>query len=189
MTCQNCGAPIGAASDKPVACPFCHAVNEPPPKEVPVPVPVQVVNQVVQVMGSAEAFELRCPHCRRKLATVRVSGVDLNGCGACGGIWIDNAGAQHVLAAPEEVFAELATRAARNAKHVGMRAPKPVCAACPSELDRVMAPNVAIELDVCAQHGTWFDAHELAQLVHALTRPKTKPIPRRDATECVGCHT
>ena len=37
---------------------------------------------------------------------------------------------------------------------------------CPAILDRVNAHG--IELDVCTDHGTWFDAHELDRLIHAL---------------------
>ena len=187
--CENCGAQIDLSGAAAVRCGFCQAINAPGPKEVEVPVPVQVVNKVVQVMGSSpEAAELRCPHCRRKLVTVRVADVDLNGCGSCGGIWVDNAGAQHVVAKPQEVFAELAQRAARNAQHAGQRVTNPVCAVCPSQLDKVEATSWGIVLDICKEHGTWFDALELATLVHAINAPRAAPGGGRSANvACAGC--
>lgn len=153
------------------------------------PVPVQVIQNVVQVTGSAAAAgirELRCPHCRKRLVTVDVKGVALSGCPGCGGIWIDNASARQVLAAPERVYGELAERAAANARNAA-RAASPICAECPATLDRTVAQG--IELDVCPEHGTWFDAHELTQLTAALRGERVPaPASRRPPTvRCTGC--
>jgi Zn-finger nucleic acid-binding protein len=188
-TCSNCGAPLAGAPDARVVCAFCHREDAPAPKEVPVPVPVQVVNTVVQVVGSpSEApVELRCPHCRTRLVTVRASDVDLSGCGRCGGIWVDNASARRVLATPDRIFGELADRAGQNARGSTPRAERPTCPSCPAVLDKVSAHG--IELDVCAEHGTWFDRFELSRLTATLRGEAVPGVRARpDAlVRCAGC--
>lgn len=187
--CRKCGAPIAFARPETTTCRFCGTSNDPPPKEAVVPVPVQIVNQVVQVVqqdGSPAPVELRCPLCRKRLVTVEAAEVALSGCGGCGGIWVDNDSAHVLLAAPQRVFIELAVNAGRNAKvRAASNAPRS-CPACTAVLDRVTTHGV--ELDVCPDHGTWFDAFELRTLVEALfARDKvpSKPLPTKVA--CVEC--
>jgi Zn-finger nucleic acid-binding protein len=167
--CQHCGAPIALSQTAVVTCRFCDRPNNPLPKEIEVPVPVQVVHNVVNVQRAADApvEELRCPHCKKRMVQVRVVEVELWGCGGCGGIWIENASARNVLANPEAIFAELAERAGHNARNRGSRDQRPSCAGCPAVLDRIRMHG--IDLDVCADHGTWFDAFELKTLVEKLT--------------------
>lgn len=179
--CSNCGGPI-APSERPVKCPFCDTVNAPAPKEVQVAVPVQIVN-VVQG-ASPELHERRCPHCKKRLVTVVADGVSLSGCGACGGIWVDNASARKVLANPESVFADLARRAAAGATGSRGKSDKPTCAECPAILDRSRVAG--IDLDTCTEHGTWFDARELETLVKMLRR-ELEPPKAVDTIYCQAC--
>lgn len=166
MGCQHCGAQIALSSTESVVCKYCDAVNLPQAREVPVPVPVNVVHNVVQVLDpSAAPQELRCPHCRKRLVGVEVEQATLHGCGGCGGIWVDNESARRVLSAPVATFTVLAQRAAKNAKG-GVRQPRATCAACPAILDKVRVHG--IELDICQDHGTWFDALELSRLTTLL---------------------
>jgi Zn-finger nucleic acid-binding protein len=182
--CRNCGAPIGVSASEPISCRFCGTLNQPPPKEVPVP--VQVVHNLVQVVGeSAVASELRCPHCRKRLVGVRAKDVELSGCGACGGIWIDNTNARRVLDSPQAIFAELSQRAGDNAKKRVRGDGSLTCAACPALLDEVVTHEIV--LDVCGEHGTWFDAFELKELVSVL-RGEKPAGPRRRSVRCQTCN-
>lgn len=153
--------------------------------------PVPVVQNVVQVVGNATADapqELRCPHCRKRLVGVVAHDVELIGCAGCGGIWIDNTNATKVLAKPEDIFAELAKRAGDGARNRSVRVQNPSCPVCTAVLDRVITKG--IELDVCREHGTWFDAFELLSLVHALQgRPAKAEFRPGDTREilCAGC--
>lgn len=180
--CSNCGGPIELGAT-PTKCEFCDTTNAPAPKEVMVAVPVAVVHQVTQ-SAPAISGERRCPHCKKRLVTVVALGVSLSGCGACGGIWIDNASASKVLSNPESVFADLARRAAAGASGSRGKIDKPTCAECPAVLDRSRVHG--IELDVCADHGTWFDARELEALVRLL-RKETAPATE-GMIECTSCH-
>ena len=188
--CQYCGAPLSLSRDAPTTCKFCNRSNDPLPREVQVPVPVQVVQNVVQVVGGAapQPVELRCPHCRKRLVGVVAKDVELSGCIGCGGIWIDNRSARKVLASPEPVFAELAKRAGENAKNRSVRTSNPACPACTAVLDHVRTHG--IDLDTCPEHGTWFDAFELTRLVQVLSgSPADTQLRLGDAREilCTSC--
>ena len=182
--CINCGGPL-TLGDQPTKCPFCDTVNAPAPKEVAVAVPVQIVNTVVQAGPNTTPVERRCPHCRKRLVTVVAEGVSLSGCGACGGIWIDNASARSVLSNPLPVFADLARRAAAGATGSRGKVEKPICAECPAILER---SNVGIDLDVCPDHGTWFDALELDTFVKLLRNEPLKAA-QPNVINCSGCGT
>ncbi len=188
MGCDYCGAPIARSTEAPTICVYCGRSNDPLPKQVEVPVPVQVVQNVVNVVGAPpEALrELRCPHCRKRLVTVIAKDVELAGCGGCGGIWIDNASTRRVLADPESIFAVLAKRAGDNAKNRRVREPNPACPECTAVLDRVRPHG--IELDVCADHGTWFDAFELATLVKILRGEVSGVKGAGRSVRCALCH-
>lgn len=165
----------------------------PPPTEVVVPVPVRVVNQFVQVVqsdGKPAPVELRCPACKQRLTTVEVDvagpDVSLSGCGRCGGIWIDNASSQALLAAPQRVFIDLATRAGQNARHRGEAGGATDCPKCDARLERVRSHG--IDLDICADHGTWFDAFELRTLIERVVDSKQPKVdPKTVKVACVGC--
>jgi Zn-finger nucleic acid-binding protein len=195
--CSNCGGPITIA-DQPVKCPFCDAMNAPAPKEVMVPVPVQVVTNII-TQSTESLVERRCPHCKKRLVTVVAGlvnhearppegppdGVSLSGCGGCGGIWIDNASARKVLSNPESVFEDLARRCAAGATGSRGKVEKPTCAECPAILDRSSVHG--IDLDTCAEHGTWFDSRELETLVKIL-RHEPIDAPQQNTIECQECH-
>ena len=149
--CLNCSAPLSFGGG-PTECVYCKTVNHPPPAKVEVPVPVQVVHNVVHLSSGSDLRALRCPHCEKRLVGARADGVDLNGCVACGGIWIDSASCQRVVARPREVFEELARRAAANARGPVTRARRPKCPVCDDAMDPVTVKE--IPLDVCAEHGT-----------------------------------
>lgn len=186
--CDHCGAPLARSRNKSSVCSFCEQPNSPLPDRVEVPVPVQIVQNVVHVSEASQVAEVRCPHCRSRLVSIRVEEVELAGCGGCGGIWVDNGSARSVLESPRSIFSELARRAGANARHRGRRQERAVCAACPALLNRVRTHGV--ELDVCSEHGTWFDAYELEHLVVALKSGVTpKDFRPRDtrAIKCAGC--
>ena len=189
MPCVQCGANIPLSTTQPTTCKFCGTANQPLPKEVPVPVPVNVVHNVVNVVAEGGApVELRCPHCRKRLVGAEVESATLHGCSGCGGIWIDNASARTILGSPLMTFSVLAQRAAKNARG-GVRQPRPTCAACPAILDKTRIHG--IELDICSDHGTWFDALELSRLTATLRGEAVKGVTDRAIPQtavCVSCH-
>jgi Zn-finger nucleic acid-binding protein len=185
MGCVSCGAAIELSTGKATTCRFCGSVNNPLPTEVDVPVPVQIVHNVVQVVDGKGLVESRCPHCRKRLVGVDVDGVQLQGCARCGGVWVDNASALRILGAPKRIFIELSARAATNAYIGAPRVAQPVCAVCPAMLDKTAVHRLS--LDICPEHGTWFDAHELAALTRVLLGEPTANQTASKTVVCTGC--
>jgi Zn-finger nucleic acid-binding protein len=122
-------------------------------------------------------MSLQCPVCRVALHPIPNRTGTAAVCAACGGIWLDNAGSRSLITNfLEPVIKQSARDAAalvaqqRAGGHDGgYRAPAPrpaeaqpkICAACGVALAKSLFEPARIELDVCAAHGTWFDAGEL----------------------------
>ena len=184
-TCAHCGAPIALSQARPTDCKFCGATNAPAPAPRQEPQPVQIV-QIVEASDTAPAVG-RCPHCLRVLVSVKVGEVELLGCPGCGGIWLANTSAKSVLENPQQVFHDLAMRAARNATGDQPRNPRPACPVCSVILARTWFHDV--NLDLCAEHGTWFDARELGALVTSVREAK-RAVERENSggsVTCVAC--
>lgn len=98
------------------------------------------------------------------------------GCGGCGGIWLDNTSAQYAVQTLDQGMAQLADMAAANAFHPVSDAPSMACPVCKQLMLRTQAPQAGIWLDVCAEHGTFFDRFELGIVLEAL-RPKNEFRP------------
>lgn len=106
------------------------------------------------------------------------------GCQTCGGVWLDNVGSMQAASGeigelPRWTAAALAEQVKPAKKeHPGARDAyrQPAarakdarllgaCPACAKPLQRVYVAAADVTLDVCASHGTWFDAHELTRVV------------------------
>lgn len=187
--CSYCGAPLAPGSAGVAAsCPFCGAAVPAVKPEVE-PVELRVVQVVVNPDAPPDLG--RCPHCRRVFGSVKVGEVELHGCAGCGGIWLDNESAQRVLASPEAVFVDLSARAAKHAGTARPRDPRPPCPRCSAVLARTRFHEV--DLDVCPEHGTWFDARELGWLVTSLQEAWREREREREeeasagSVACAGC--
>ncbi len=44
------------------------------------------------------------------------------------------------------------------------------CPRCSGVLSAVHLPGAGLEIDICAEHGTWFDANELPKVARAYRR-------------------
>jgi len=176
LRCPSCRAPLPESAARGAAtCPFCGAASAPAAPKVVERVVERVV--VVAQPGSAGATSagaraMPCPRCAQSLFEGRAGDVAVHGCGACGGIWLDNEGSRRITERRDARIVELAERASRHAtakpETHASGIPCPVCA---SAMTRVRARRAAIELDVCAAHGTWFDDHELALVARAYAQP------------------
>ena len=152
--CPRCGAPLPpGATHESVTCAFCGTTSA-----------------VADLANEAQRSNLVCPRCEQKLFFGDAEGVTLAGCGVCGGIWLDNEAAQKVTHHYSERVVEMATRASESAHQKPDVRAAAKCAQCRAEMARRTFGQVSV--DVCAEHGTWFDAGELSALVSA-----TKPLP------------
>ncbi len=171
LLCPKCQAPLPEdAARATCVCRFCGVVSMPSaPKVIE-----RIVERVVVVSESGAPAAMACPRCVQPLFEGRADDIVLHGCGACGGIWLGNEASKRIAegASSPEVKA-LSDRASGHAHARPDQRPSGMpCPMCRSPLMRVRAPRGSIELDVCAAHGTWFDRHELAGVMHALRSPQ-----------------
>ncbi len=110
-----------------------------------------------------------CPRCRATLAVTAIGDAFLEECGGCGGLWVD-----------AESFKKICTRREKSAAYVGLGSPLPApghaatleqvkylpCPTCSKMMNRLnFARHSGVIVDVCKNHGTWFDKDELRQIV------------------------
>jgi Zn-finger nucleic acid-binding protein len=148
-----------------MTCPFCKKTSAPVAKPAE---PVRVVVEHVARSGTA-ANSLSCPRCNGTLFEGKAEGVTMLGCGVCGGIWLDNDGSMEITRNAHPEVMALADRARDHAVTRVDTGPTSVatCPVCKTAMRRTRVINVA-DVDVCAAHGTWFDAGELELIARAL---------------------
>jgi Zn-finger nucleic acid-binding protein len=99
-------------------------------------------------------------------------------CGACHGVWVSRASIDRLVASHADdtlllaLAPGIAATQAPRARGVGT---EPVryrrCPACGKTMNRVNYARISgIIVDVCRDHGTWFDVHELPALLEFVRR-------------------
>lgn len=104
-----------------------------------------------------------CPRCFEKWAPGdREKEIEARGCAACQGVWLTPAAARRLIERPFGALGKLPRISAGNA---ALR-----CPTCHKELERCGVAEV--EIDVCAEHGVWFDHREVERVHAAARRPR-----------------
>lgn len=169
LSCPGCGAPAAPDATRcgycsarlaTVACPHCFA-------------PMFVGSRHCALCGTraarreAGAARQRCPHCREAMHGVRIGALETLECGRCDGLWVD-AEAFEQLCADGEAQAAVVQWQQEHPPHAPAREPvryRP-CPACGKFMNRVNFARISgVILDVCRQHGAFFDRRELHGVV------------------------
>lgn len=111
-------------------------------------------------------------------------------CAACFGMWLGRETVERLIAshADDAILLALApgvgARSGARVKTVGMTEVRyRACPHCATIMNRVNYARISgIVLDVCKQHGTWFDAHELPSLLEFVRRGGLDVARSREAT-------
>jgi Zn-finger nucleic acid-binding protein len=115
-----------------------------------------------------------CPRCAQPLFAGEVGALRALACGACGGLWLNNEGTALVLRRFDIDASHLAALVDRKGTQVAAQSPfataKGACPICTKALESVS--HNGIKLDFCADHGTFFDRGELANVLDRL-RPQS----------------
>lgn len=91
---------------------------------------------------------------------MQVRDVLLRGCGRCGGLWLDNDASMKVIQSPRpDVLAAAPGGPAPVDTEASIR-----CPLCQRSLARYPALDPSVQVDVCEDHGTWFDRDELRRV-------------------------
>jgi Zn-finger nucleic acid-binding protein len=174
LHCPDCGAPADPDARE---CPYCHA------RLATVACPhcfaLVFVGMTHCPSCGAELDRheepddgpaLACPRCAGALRTVSLGATRVRECEGCGGLWVDNRTFLALCAdrgtpppLPPERGAPTVSRAAGG---VDTRVKYLRCPVCRALLDRVNFARVSgVVVDVCAEHGTWFDRNELHRII------------------------
>lgn len=118
-----------------------------------------------------------CPRCAHALKSVRAGSYAVDGCGHCGGVWLDNRASTHLVRVLDRDLVRVADLASQAAQAPFAGGEKATCPSCKSELARV--EHAGVSIDVCAAHGTWFDRDEMQEIAkRAYDKRKTEVVKR-----------
>lgn len=126
--------------------------------------------------GDAAPWELRtwpseraCPVCSIPLFAASKDGYRIDACGKCGGSWIAHTDLRRMIDTSEKAPVELARMADGAPASTRDRTTK--TRECPECRSALVTENLAgVDIDVCGDHGTWFDRHELEQVAIVLLK-------------------
>lgn len=175
LHCPDCGAPADPDAAEcahcharlaTVACPGCFARAFAGSKHCPF-----CGTALARGQEDDDGAALACPRCAGGLLPVRLGASRVRECEGCGGLWVDNRTFLAICAdrerqaslGPEPPPPPPAFRAAGGAQ---VRVKYLRCPVCRGMLDRVNFARVSgVVVDVCAEHGTWFDRNELHRII------------------------
>ncbi|HEY3914065.1 MAG TPA: zf-TFIIB domain-containing protein [Verrucomicrobiae bacterium] len=157
--CAHCGARLAT-----VACPKCFGMMFIGQEFCP-----HCGAKADRQESSAASKPEACPRCKTNLDAVVIGGSNLRECPYCEGIWTDKETLREICAQQERQAAVLgmATHLPSN-ENAEMEnqiryLPCPVCGQLMNRVNFAHCSNVIV--DVCHEHGTWFDRDELRRIV------------------------
>ncbi len=173
VTCPKCHRRYDATG-RPAGGRFrcrCGAVLVVGPTEPP---PAGAAHGAVESLAAKET-DLLCPVCQseHRLASRNIEGCDWMECRSCAGLWIDNNTFEQLLAKAETMGRATDDRqrqpvplpveqeGGEPARHGYV--PCPVCHQMMTHQNFEHRSGVIV--DVCRNHGIWFDAHKLTKLL------------------------
>jgi Zn-finger nucleic acid-binding protein len=116
-----------------------------------------------------------CPRCLRTLTTYQAGLFVVDACLECGGLFIDNAASQELVRAFDRDLVTIATTIGiGKGESIGEGVIKKdlACPRCSIALAPVSLPGASVEVDICMNDGTWFDANELPKVARAYRRAR-----------------
>lgn len=189
LNCPNCGA--GVASDssrcqfcrtrlKTMACPSCVGLMFVGSKfcehcgAIAAPVNVDLEHDAGD-----------CPRCRKPLESSKAGETPFRGCAECDGIWLDAQIFERLCADKEKqsvVLAFLASRTVRANKLTKINYVP--CPECQQLMNRNnFARSSGVIVDICKQHGLWFDADELSAIFEFIQKGGIEMARKREVEE------
>jgi Zn-finger nucleic acid-binding protein len=117
-----------------------------------------------------------CPRCVVELDHHTVQGMRVDACGKCGGVFAHSEMAKAIRHAPDRavVDAVFTLSLGKQERPMEPTASELFCPECGLVMQRIPVTSAACDIDVCAEHGTWFDAHEFNRYVRALDQARAR---------------
>jgi len=133
--------------------------------------------------GGAAAPELPCPRCQKALSARHFADLDVDECDACGGLFVSPTMMDRLVSerdSPTNLRLALPARAAWREAAVRYIP----CPTCKKQMNRRAFGRISgVIVDVCRDHGVWFDAGELTQVLAFIERGGLAAARAREAEE------
>jgi Zn-finger nucleic acid-binding protein len=155
--CQYCEAILAT-----IACPSCFAMMFIGSKHCP-----HCGAAAVQPKNIIDA-KRKCPRCRIDMRLVEVGDSKVLECSTCLGLWLTTAGFEKLCSDKEQQSAVLGNPTLTGVdRHVSETKVNYVpCPQCTQLMNRAnFARCSGVIIDLCKQHGIWFDRNELSRIV------------------------
>jgi Zn-finger nucleic acid-binding protein len=174
LQCPNCGA---ASEEQATRCSYCQA----PLAMLGCPTCFRRLfaganycshcgTRAAREDDLGEAEDALCPSCRKPMSAARVGSLSLAECTACSGVWVSARRFERLCADREAQSAIVHGGALRGQTGAEPKADIRVryrpCPRCRKLMNRVnFASGAKVVLDICREHGTFFDRDELHRVV------------------------
>ena len=178
IRCPSCGGTVEARAQR---CHFCHTQltrNNCPTCFAALREEAKFCDQCGATVRPLTAETTRassrdCPRCRQPLFHQTCSDYPVEVCGQCLGMWLDNQTLEHIYADVPKRLETVLPQALPVADPVAaadkLPAQRPAYISCPVCKRHMNPINYArrsgVIVDVCREHGTWFDADELNKVL------------------------
>ena len=127
-----------------------------------------------------------CPRCANGTTLVArlVEDILLDECPECQGMFVDTCALERILSERRQARADAILGLPASSTKLASSARGPVYVKCP-DCDVLMnrknfATGAGIIVDVCRNHGTWFDAQELSQVINFVMKGGLERAARKD---------
>jgi Zn-finger nucleic acid-binding protein len=177
--CEHCGARLAT-----VACPSCFSLMFLGQQFCP-----HCGAKADRKDPSAPAATELCPRCKTNLDAVVIGGSNVRECPKCEGIWTDTETLRQICADREKQAAVLGMPT-QLPSNDGVQMENQIrylpCPVCGDLMNRINFANCSgVIVDVCGQHGTWFDRdelHRIVEFIHAggLDKARAREIQTLD---------
>lgn len=115
---------------------------------------------------SADIEARPCPRCRIEMKSVVIGATTLGECSRCEGLWVDVRSFEKICADREQQSAVLGTAAPAPAPREISKVKYVPCPECSQLMNRMnFARCSGVIVDLCKNHGTWFDRDELSRII------------------------
>jgi Zn-finger nucleic acid-binding protein len=187
VSCPSCGGPLKVGAR---ACPYCRST-----------LATQRCNrcfawnlataQHCQECGSGlsaaaeerAARSLSCPRCQASLSARRYRDFDVDECDGCGGFLVSPAMMDRIVSSRDSsTNLRLALPARPATRETSVRYIR--CPACDKSMNRQAFGRISgVVVDVCREHGVWFDPGELGEVLAFVERGGLTRAREREAQE------
>lgn len=113
-----------------------------------------------------------CPRCRVKLQSLKIDAIGIRECERCGGFWSDGQTFESICANKEHQASVLGFSESYVHEATAQLAVSYVpCPDCKQLMNRSnFAKSSGVIVDLCKQHGVWFDAGELPKIIEFIEK-------------------